>query len=118
MCSVDAPEPQVIEADKPVTVRNPYLDETDRAVAAADALRRGRSSLVIPGNTGIGFAGRGAGGGATSGGQAQGNGRGPIGNRGSRAGGGASTPGAAPGPFIPGTAPPRNRGGRGNRQGR
>lgn len=109
MCSVDAPEPQVIEADKPVTVRNPYLDETDRAVAAADALRRGRSSLVIPGNTGIGFAGRGAGGGATSGGQAQGNSRGPLGNR--QAGNAGST-GGNTGPFIPGTPTPRNSPGR------
>jgi hypothetical protein len=108
MCSVDAPAPQVIEADKPVTVRNPYLDETDRAVASADALRRGRSSLVIPTNTGIGFEGRGAGGAGTSGGTPFGNAAGPIGNRGGSAGGSS---GGNAGPFIRGgdVTRPRNR---------
>lgn len=98
MCSVDAPEPQVIEADKPVTVRNPYLDETDKAVASADALRRGRSSLVIPTARGIGFEGRSGAGSATSGGTAFGNSQGPIGKKGKK----GSSGGGSGGPFVRG----------------
>ena len=59
MCfgSVQAPEP--IEIEKPVFVRNPFLDDEDTKARSADALRRGRSSLVIPTGTGIGFQGAG-----------------------------------------------------------
>ncbi len=59
MCfgKVEAPEP--IEIEKPVFVRNPFLDDEDDKARSADALRRGRSSLVIPSGTGIGFEGAG-----------------------------------------------------------
>ena len=59
MCfgQVQAPEP--IEIEKPVFVRNPFLDDEDTKARSADALRRGRSSLVIPSGTGIGFEGAG-----------------------------------------------------------
>ena len=57
MCfgQVDAPEP--VEIKKPVFVRNPFLDDEDDKARTADAMRRGRSSLVIPTGTGIGFSG-------------------------------------------------------------
>ena len=60
MCfpSVQTPEP--IEVEKPVFVRNPFLDDEDTKARSADALRRGRSSLVIPTGTGIGFQGAGS----------------------------------------------------------
>ncbi len=59
MCfgSIEAPEP--IEIEKPVFVRNPFLDDEDTKARSADALRRGRQSLVIPTGTGIGFEGAG-----------------------------------------------------------
>lgn len=57
MCSVDAPDP--VEIEKPTFVRNPFLDEDTNDVRSATALRRGRSSLVIPTGTGVGFDGRG-----------------------------------------------------------
>lgn len=57
MCSVSAPAP--VEVEKPVFVRNPYLDEIQQDTKTAAALRRGRSSLVIPANDSIGTAGRG-----------------------------------------------------------
>lgn len=101
MCSVDAPAPTVIEADKPTFVRNPFLDELDADVASADALRRGRSSLVIPTGDGIGFSGRGGTGAGTGIGDPNGNGQGPIG------GVARSGPSSGSGPFNPGT-PPRN----------
>lgn len=109
MCSVKAPKPTVIAADKPTFARNPFLDELDGDVATADALRRGRSSLVIPGNNdGIGFEGRGGATGGSSGGTPNGNSRTPRGRSpGSPGGGGAGTP------FAPGIdyTPPRNGGG-------
>jgi hypothetical protein len=58
MCSVDAPKP--VEVEKPVFVRNPFLDEAAGDVKTAAALRRGRSSLVIPKNNSIGTSGRGS----------------------------------------------------------
>lgn len=75
MCSVSAPKPKTIETPEPTFVRNPFLDELDADVSTADALRRGRDSLVI------GFEGRTT----TSGNVGQGgtNGRRPIGNSGS-----------------------------------
>lgn len=89
MCSVDAPEPQVVEVDKPAFVRNPYLDDLDNDARSADALRRGRSSLVIPTGVGqVGFSGRGGSAGVSAGGTPNGNSRGP--NR-SGPGGGGST---------------------------
>ena len=59
MCfgKVDAPEP--IKIEKPVFVRNPFLDADEDDARSANALRRGRSSLVIPTGTGIGFDGPG-----------------------------------------------------------
>ena len=54
---VEAPEP--IEIEKPVFVRNPFLDDEDDKAQTADALRRGRGSLVIPSRMGIGFEGAG-----------------------------------------------------------
>lgn len=111
MCSVDAPEPQIIESPKPTFVRNPYLDELDNDVASADALRRGRSSLVIPTNgDGIGFEGRGGSGSATSGGIPNGNGRNPAGS----SGGGLSIPGRGPRGNL---GVPRNGPGGGSRSG-
>ncbi len=69
MCfgKVEAPEP--IKIEKPVFVRNPFLDDDTEDVRSADAMRRGRSSLVIPTGTGIGFEGEGG----VAGGSAQGN---------------------------------------------
>lgn len=60
MCSVDVPEPKTVEVDKPVFARNPALDGVENDARTANAMRRGRSSLVIPlGQTGdLGFAGR------------------------------------------------------------
>lgn len=110
MCSVDAPAPTVIEADKPTFVRNPFLDELDADVASADALRRGRSSLVIPTGDGIGFSGRGGTGGSTGTGDPNGNGSsGGIGG----SGGGPFNPGTPPPGGIPGRTFPDGRGGRG-----
>ena len=82
MCSVDAPEPQTIEVEKPTFVRNPFLDELDNDARSADALRRGRSSLVIPMGESIGFTGRGGEGGRGGSGLPQGNSRRPIGRNG------------------------------------
>ncbi len=56
MCSVDAPAPVVVP--DPVFVRNPFLDEVGQDTKTAAALRRGRSSLVIPENNSIGTSGR------------------------------------------------------------
>jgi len=58
MCSVKAPKAAPVQ--EPVFVRNPYLDEVQQDVNSATALRRGRSSLVIPKNTSIGTTGRGS----------------------------------------------------------
>jgi len=114
MCSVDAPAPTVIEADKPTLVRNPYLDETDNDVASADALRRGRSSLVIPTGTGLGFSGRDSIGSGTSGGAPNGNARGPMGSGGGRlAIPGGSGPFVRGGDYVNSGNTPRNRA-RGN----
>lgn len=55
MCAVSSPKPKKI-AD-PVFVRNPFLDEDPTDASSPDALRRGRSSLVIP--TDASFGGRG-----------------------------------------------------------
>lgn len=90
MCSVKAPKPQVIEQTKPTFVRNPFLDELDADVASADALRRGRSSLVIPGNNN--FNGRGGSGSATGTGNPNGNSANPLGGAGSSGGGSGSGP--------------------------
>lgn len=93
MCSVDAPEPQVIETEKPTFVRNPFLDDADNDARTADALRRGRSSLVIPAEEGVvGFDGRGGSTGAGGTGIPNGNGRPPGGN----AGGGTLGQGTPP----------------------
>ncbi len=66
MCfgQVKAPEP--IKVEKPVFVRNPFLDNPDGS--GADSMRTGRSSLVIPSGTGIGFEGQGGVGGTGAGG--------------------------------------------------
>lgn len=101
MCSVDAPAPTIIEADKPTFVRNPFLDDLDGDVASADALRRGRSSLVIPRGDGIGFEGRNGAGSSTGINAPNGNGQGPLGNSGGGSGGSGSSP------YAPGSAPKR-----------
>lgn len=69
MCSVDAPAP--VEIEKPTFVRNPFLDDDTSDVRSADALRRGRSSLVIP--TNASFGGRGGSVAITQTGSPQGN---------------------------------------------
>ncbi len=104
MCfpSVDAPEP--IEIEKPVFVRNPFLDEDEQNARSADALRRGRSSLVIPGGTGIGFEGAGGQSAAVAGGSGSRAGYGPKTIGGSGAGGSNS---------LYDTPPPTPRGGSG-----
>jgi len=106
MCfgKVEAPEP--IEIEKPVFVRNPFLDDEEQDARSAQALRRGRSSLVIPSKTGIGFEG---GGGSVAAG---------AGGSGGIPGGSATTPGGSAGPAgipRPGPGGPRtrNRGGGG-----
>lgn len=85
MCSVDAPPP--VEIEKPTFVRNPFLDENTADERTADALRRGRSSLVIPKGTGIGFEGRGGSTGGSTGGNPNANARGPLGGNGGGRGG-------------------------------
>ena len=112
MCKVKAPKPQVIEQERPVFARNAYLDDAENS--RTGVMRRGRSSLVIPMETGIGFEGRGGVSGRTELGDPLMNGRGP----GGRSGGtgvygnpGVTTPagrvpGAAPGPTTGGGAIP------------
>ncbi len=60
MCFPDVSGPEPIKVKKPVYVRNPFLDDEDSDARTADASRRGRSSLVIPSGTSIGFAGAGS----------------------------------------------------------
>lgn len=108
MCSVDAPEPQVVEVDKPAFVRNPYLDEADADARSAAALRRGRSSLVIPTEAGqVGFTGRGGSAVPSVGGTPNGNSRNPLG------GGGPSGGGSSGGPVNPNLGIPSGGGGGG-----
>lgn len=60
MCSVDAPDPVVQEVKKPTFVRNDYLDALSADQRKVGAMRAGRTSLVVPTGTGVGFSGRNA----------------------------------------------------------
>ena len=115
MCSVDAPE--AVEIDKPTFVHNPFLDDDTSDARSADALRRGRSSLVIPTGQGIGFDGRG--GSTSAGGTGNPNGNGRPGGR----GGNGGPSGIGPGPSGGGgtglnTGPRGGAGGPAGRRGR
>ena len=57
MCFPSVKTPEPVEIEKPVFVRNPFLDEDEKSARSASAIRRGRSSLVIPTGKGIGFSG-------------------------------------------------------------
>ncbi len=106
MCfgKVTAPEP--IEIEKPVFVRNPFLDEDERNARSADALRKGRSSLVIPGSTGIGFSGDDASAINNLSGGGRRTGPAPVGGDGT--GGSTAGPGR-PDRTVPGKGPPKRR---------
>ncbi len=97
MCFGQVAAPEPIKIEKPVFVRNPFLDDDDTDARSADALRRGRSSLVIPSGTGIGFEGAGgsveAGVGGTVTSSSRRRGAGTYGPRGIPAGYGAGTTG-------------------------
>ncbi|KKK49894.1 hypothetical protein LCGC14_3130450 [marine sediment metagenome] len=97
MCfgNVQAPEP--IEIEKPVFVRNPFLDDEDTKARSADALRRGRSSLVIPTGTGIGFEGAGGFAQAGAGGVGGAGGPNTIGGKYGMPGGSSARPDTGPG---------------------
>ncbi len=102
MCfgQVSAPEP--IKIEKPVFVRNPFLDD-DSDARSADAKRRGRSSLVIPSGTGIGFEG--------AGGSVEAGVGGTVKSPGRRPGAGTYGPRGIPAGYGAGTAGGQNYGG-------
>ncbi len=112
MCFPSVKTPEPIKIEKPVYVRNPFLDDEDDKARTADAMRRGRSSLVIPSGTGIGFEG--AGGSVEAG--AGGAGGAPISGPGTIPGSGTTT-GEPAGPTTPGDIRDQNRGRRGGRRG-
>ena len=69
MCFGKVASPEPIKVEKPVFVRNPFLDNPDPNSGSAAGDARNRSSLVIP----IGFEGRGG-----SMGEGSGSGFGPL----------------------------------------